>query len=300
MQVYLEMLQEYSNTSGIYIPNPNVEPSIAESLYIGTGEPAYCDPNVFQSINNNGTYIAVPTSYELYINHNHTRKRAYTPYKRINHLREHINRITYCQYVSISNACLAHIEQLFTQEPGLSTDHDVYRKVHASLYKHGFRKYIEHIHYLIMHVTKKPLKIGYTTYSSIRLLFVQMENQFKIDTFLSSTRKNFVSYQIILQFILFIFHIHPNYYLPTIKDANKREHYYNLCFLYFSGTPSYDKHMANFIEKTKTCKHCLAQQYMFDTELTSLLLPPPHHQHQQPLHTVTPPPPSLTNQCHPL
>lgn len=275
--VYADMLQEYFAQSGAPIPATFVTdyPTPPVTPPTPPHPQNYTDPNVYCYIGDQGTYIAQATKHELYTQYNHQTPRHYTPYRRISHFREHLNRLMYCQYVSISQSCLEHIDTCFSTTPSLLHDPHVYTKIHKTMYVNGYSKYVEHIHYLISRNTRKHLSISYTSYHMLRDMFLQMEKQFHDRSHFTNKRKNFVSYHIIIQFLLFLLHLHPRYYLPTIKDIQKREYYYSLCLLYFSETESYNTIIEQFIRKKTTCKHCRNGNYLFDRELVELLLPPP-------------------------
>ena len=193
--------------------------------------------------------------------------RPYVAYKRISHFREHLNRLMYSQFVSISPKCLKLVSDIFEQNKYLANDENVYSKIQHCLYQYGYSKYTEHIHHMISRYTGKSLKIDYDDYGYLCILFRQLEKQFNDNRINIPTRKNFISYQIVLQFLLFIMHIHPHYYLPTIKDAKKRSMYYSTCMVYFAETEEYTAAMTVFITRQRKCKNCLYGNYMFDEEL---------------------------------
>ena len=269
-KIYLEMVGEYLIHQGLsdlpskYLPSPPATPS--GSLVFDTCLHYY--------LNDCGTYIADPTPYEMYTSYNtFGTKKSYTPYRRISHFREHLNRLMSSQWITISDECYAFVKSLFETTPSLHCDHNVYSIMHQALYRNGFSKFIEQIHYLIHQFTNISLYISTDQHASLCSLFTQMEHQFTHHSLMHLSRKNFVSYHILIQFLLLLHHIHPVYYLPSIKDLSKREHYYALCLLYFSATPNYSSTITNFIRQTLTCTACLRKEYMFDHELVSMMFP---------------------------
>lgn len=262
--IYFEMLSDY------------LGPTIFKNEYTSTSTNRVIEDRTYDSpvyLQNGVSYIAKPTTYEMYSMYNSFNSpRTYIPYKRISHFREHINRLIYSQTITISQPCLDHVNTLFKEMPSLKNDVNIYSILHRSLYKHGFSKYVEHIHHLISRVTKKYLNIEYDHYYTMRKLFKQIEFEFTHFPILEG-RKNFISYHIIIQFMLFLLHVHPRYYLPTIKDPIKRAHYYSMCLEYFKNTQMYDKLYGKFLSKHANCPHCTSFSFMFDPELVSILLP---------------------------
>jgi Poxvirus Late Transcription Factor VLTF3 like len=218
-------------------------------------------------LQNGLSYIAEPTTYEMYLNPPLRHTRPYTPYKRISHFREHLNRLLFSQFIYISPLCLADVSSFFMTECNPCDPH-IYRKIHAFLKKKGYSKYVEHIHYLISSNTKRSLDIKPQDHEMLTMAFTQLD--FVFQQHKSVGRKNLISYHVIVQLFLFLFHYHPHYYLPTIKNPTLRVKYYDLGYYYLTQTQIFPRLMHLFKKRRQLCTKCCSQSYMFDRELVEM------------------------------
>jgi len=198
----------------------------------------------------------------------------YTPYKRISHFREHINRLQYCQSVTIPPNVLASVKRLFQEELN-HTDSTIkycYLKVKQHLRQQRWSHLNEHIHYLISQNTDRFICISYDDHRLMCTLFTQLEHAFK-QTQRSKThdRKNIFSYYLIVQLILYLFHYHPHYHLPTLYDHHKRHLYYEYLLTLIQKVPVFEQIMFIHFKRKRDCQACQQQQVYFDEDLTHFI-----------------------------
>lgn len=193
----------------------------------------------------------------------------YTPYRRISHFREHLNRLQFCQFVFIPPKVYSVLKPVM-ESTFLTTD--TYFQIKSILKLHGFSQFNEHIHHLISHFHRSFLRISYSDSDRMCCLFRDLENAFQAHAFFKDKdRKNFVSYYLIVQFVLYIFHYHPQYALPTLIDGVKRSHYYRILLDVFSCTPHYCSLLEMHFIRKKKCYHCQMKANYFDSDLVQLL-----------------------------
>jgi len=198
----------------------------------------------------------------------------YSPYKRISHFREHLNRLQFCQFVTIPQTLYALVKEWFTLLPKDMTPPFLYNQVKLLLKDEGYSHFNEHIHHLISYATQNYLDITYDDRQLMCQLFVQLEYAFKNLTRQKrdlGKRKNFFSYYLIVQLVLYLFHVHPSYYLPTLLDDIKRHHYYLFLLNLFSETPLYQRIITLHFTRKKQCYHCTTHSTLFDNDLIALL-----------------------------
>lgn len=191
----------------------------------------------------------------------------YIGYKRISHFREHLNRLQYCQFITIPNNVWIVVCHALSLQPCLTEN--TYNLVRDVLKEHHHSRYNEHIHYLISKFFQVHLSISPTDYQSMCLLFRQIDNVFKERR--TASRKNIFSYYLVVQLILYLFHYHPFYYLPTIRNEDRRVDYYKILLDYFSSCPSFDHVLFIHESRKRHCPSCLEKNHHFDSILPSLL-----------------------------
>jgi hypothetical protein len=198
----------------------------------------------------------------------------YSPYKRISHFREHLNRLQFCQFVTIPDRLFRLVKECIDKLP-LETNHPLlYLCVKMLLKEQGYSHFNEHIHHLISHSTQKFLDISYDDRHLMCQLFLQLEYVFKSRHSKEQgqgKRKNFFSYYLIVQLVLYLFHYHPVYYLPTLLDDSKRRQYYLFLLNLFSQTPLYQHVITLHFTRKKLCQPCNTHKTLFDGDLTELL-----------------------------
>lgn len=204
------------------------------------------------------------------------KKYRYTPYKRISHFREHLNRLQGCQFITIPNKLQVIVNDALDTLSD-SNDHQKYYFIKEVLRKNRFSQFNEHIHYLISQKEKKQISINYEDYHLLCRLFQEIENVFQKKRSDDQTgflykRKNLISYYLIIQLLLYIFHYHPNYSLPTLYDEAKRKDYYLLLLGMLQNTTIGLQLWEEHFRRKKTCFVCQSEKSnFFDKELLSLL-----------------------------
>jgi hypothetical protein len=197
----------------------------------------------------------------------------YSPYKRISHFREHLNRLQFCQYVTIPAKVTGAVQHyLKSMSPHTAQEKQpvLYYAVKQVLKEHGFSNYNEHIHYLLSQCTRRHLTIPYEDRALMCTLFIQMDHQFRQcqkQVQGLEERKNIFSYYLIIQMMLYLFHIHPSYQLPSLLDKQKRGMYYLFLFKLFVETPLYYRIMTLHFIRKKKCRHCNEGSGFTDSEL---------------------------------
>lgn len=223
------------------------------------------------------SYIVYPDEYEMMTEYALlVEKRPYTPYKRVSHFREHLNRLTHCQFVHVPEECLAWLREQREESDSKEQRAHLYSVIHQRMYRGPWARYVEHIHFIIGEIYGISLYIPQDTYLEMCLLFIQMETVFKREQhrfFEPQGRKNFLSYHIVVQFMLMLFHLHPSYRLPTIKNAQRRQQYYEQCLYYFQQTPLYMPIFSRSVRQRYTCEACNTNTTMFDEEVVHTLFP---------------------------
>lgn len=208
----------------------------------------------------------VPPVHELYSSYDMT-KITYTPYKRISHFREHLHRLTYSQFVTISNPVwLSTCHFLGCYGP---LNDATYYALKKQLKRDQLSYSNEHIHHMISRFYKVYLTIDPGDFFYMCQLFNQIEYAF-LNLF-ADTRKNFISYYIVVQFILYLFHYHPLYILPSIKKKDRRCDYYHILLICFANTPLYEQILYIHFTRKKQCYHCCSNNPLFDNELVSCI-----------------------------
>jgi hypothetical protein len=199
----------------------------------------------------------------------------YSPYKRISHFREHLNRLQYCQFVSIPSRITRLVRSYLADEPGYRRGAEVYFEVKRLLKQHDSSQYNEHIHHLISTCTRNYVRIPYEDRMTMCTLFTQLEHAFRHRTQehadMPLDRKNIFSYYLIIQLMLYLFHCHPNYQLPTLLDHGKRQQYYVFLLTLFAETPLYSQVIHQHFTRKRDCQACCEHQTFLDTDLTILL-----------------------------
>jgi len=204
------------------------------------------------------------------------KKIRYTPYKRISHFREHLNRLQGCQFINIPAEVLTIVRKKLC-EKNETGETNLYYVVKDVLRKKQFSQFNEHIHHLISLVQKEYLQISYADHRSLCQIFQEIENLFnqqKTDaTFFFKKRKNLISYYLIVQLLLYLFHYHPRYKLPTLYDVFKRKEYY-VILLGLIQKCTFGPHLLEeHFRRKKNCMYCLSNQsnLVFDQELLKLI-----------------------------
>lgn len=188
----------------------------------------------------------------------------YTPYKRISHFREHLNRLQGCQFVTIPDKVYDLTRTLLNKE----FNNETYFSMKKLLRKHHFSQYNEHIHHLVGYQTKEYINISYEDHALMCQLFIQLEYQFKQRQSIDfSSRKNIFSYYLIVQLILYVFHYHSAYALPTLYDGTKRQRYYLFLLEILQSTPLGSFIMEQHFIKKRQCQYCRTGSKLFDHDL---------------------------------
>jgi hypothetical protein len=204
------------------------------------------------------------------------KKLRYTPYKRISHFREHLNRLQGCQFISIPDKIIRLVKK--TVEENTKGETQLYFIVKEVLRKNKGSQFNEHIHYLISDVQKQYLKITYEDYRSLCKIFQELEVLFNkrktgfLNNFFEK-RKNLISYYLIVQLLLYLFHYHPRYALPTLYDENKRQEYYILLLGLIQSCVFGPQLLEEHFRRKKTCPICQSYNLNlgFDQELLKLI-----------------------------
>lgn len=208
-----------------------------------------------------------PTSFECQRDYDMINIK-YIPYRRISHFREHLNRLQYCQFVYIPDEVLRSTAKYI--KSCQDDDNRIYFKVKSYLKKKKWSKYNEHIHHMISKFAGNHIHISPEDHRLICSTFLQLEWQFKKEC-AKMSRKNLFSYFIVVQMILYLFHYHPSYKLPSLCNEWKQEEYYVTCLNMLTKIPIYsDLMMIHFMRK-KNCIHCCKKSQNFDQALIKLI-----------------------------
>jgi hypothetical protein len=217
---------------------------------------------------------ATPHRYSTHFQQIEWKKIRYIPYKRISHFREHLNRLQFCQDVFIPNHVWMEVCHF------LSSNHNsrsgegihIYYEVKEHLRQRLMSRYNEHIHFMISKFYQRYLNISYEDHFLMCQLFCSIERVFQQDNLhIEHKRKNMISYYLIIQIILYIFHYHPMYKLPTVHDEMKRQLHYVTIFKIIQSLPQYHDILTLHFKRKRDCEVCQKRENLFDTELQSLL-----------------------------
>lgn len=194
----------------------------------------------------------------------------YSPYKRISHFREHLNRLQYCQFVTIPSKVSRVVTRTLETSP---PNKDSYFTVKKALKMNGYSHFNEHIHHLISKTTQHFVDITYEDRITMCTLFVQLEFAFTRvpNAGLKHHRKNIFSYYLIIQLFLYLFHYHPHYQLPTLLDKGKRRLYYVFLLNLFAQTPLYHQVIVQHFVRKRQCKACVQGYHYLDCDLVDML-----------------------------
>lgn len=212
------------------------------------------------------------------------KKHRYSPYQRISHFREHLNRIQGCQFVTVPDSIMKTIQEdvknnYRSSRNGYFYD-DLYQFVKGSLRRRKWTHYNEHIHYMIHQSLQTYVSIKYDDFQLVCQIFKQLEQAFtkwntheKLELFELQPRKNLFSYYLVVQTLLYMFHYHPHYQLPTLHDESKRKKYYVLLLALIQSIPMGEKLFYLHFERKKQCPVCVKgfAHLSFDTDLIQLL-----------------------------
>lgn len=194
------------------------------------------------------------------------------PYKRISHFREHLNRLQFTQMIDIPQNVINIVRRSLEEHNGPSWE--VYTKVKQNLKKEKLTRYNEHIHYMTSLITQEFIQIEYTDHHDMFQLFLELEQQFcKEQRYKQARRKNMISYYLIIQLVLYLFHYHPNYKLPSIRDPKKREILYCELLTLFTKTQSYQQIITLHFKRKKDCYYCHVKEHVhhFDEHIIKVL-----------------------------
>lgn len=205
------------------------------------------------------------------------KKLRYTPYKRISHFREHLNRLQGCQFINIPEKVFQLVQETLKNHEN-ETSTQLYYITKETLRKAKFSYYNEHIHHLISLVQKQYLKISYDDYRSLCRVFQEVESSFNQKKSATQSdffkkRKNLISYYLVIQLLLYLFHYHPRYKLPTLYDVLKRKEYYVILLGLIQNSTFGLRLLEEHFRRKKNCKWCLSDQsnLVFDEELLKLI-----------------------------
>ena len=216
---------------------------------------------------------AIPHRYSQHFQQIEWKKIRYIPYKRISHFREHLNRLQFCQDVHIPNRVWMEVCHFLSNHP--ISQHNqihVYYQVKEHLRSKRMSRYNEHIHFMISKFFQRYLNISYDDHYLMCQLFCSIEQIFQqANSRLEHNRKNMISYYIIVQIILYIFHYHPTYKLPTVHDEMKRQLHYVTIFKIIQSLPQYHDILTLHFQRKRDCEVCQRKQNLFDDELQILL-----------------------------
>jgi hypothetical protein len=194
------------------------------------------------------------------------------PYKRISHFREHLNRLQFTQFITIPNKVINMVKQCITKYK--NSPSRLYYHIKQTLKRYKMTKYNEHIHYITSEITKKYIQISYDDHHDMWRLFLELEQQFcKKQRGSKQPRKNMISYYLIIQLVLYLFHYHPAYKLPSIRDTKKRESLYCELLTLFTQAQCYQEIITLHFKRKKDCKFCHYNEHThhFDQHLISIL-----------------------------
>ncbi len=253
----------FHDTFGFYPPEYTPEPEAATPVYrVCYPEEWYQPTNRFEKgLDRISTWNMV----------------RYSPYKRISHFREHLNRLQFCQFVTIPNEVYHIVGKHLSSLTTLYNNVSLYIYVKLILKEYGYSNYNEHIHHLISFSTKQYIDITYEDRALMCTLFIQLEHVFQRTSLKEPNskkrpeRKNIFSYYLIVQLVLYLFHYHPNYLLPTLLDDSKRQQYYLFLLQLFAQTPIYQHVITLHFIRKKKCQSCVQSQPLFDDELVSMV-----------------------------
>ena len=159
--------------------------------------------------------------------------------------------------IHIPDNVLNIVKNCLSQHKG-DTPWDTYSTIKHRLKEGKLTRYNEHIHYMTSLVTKKFIEIEYTDHHDMFQLFLELEREFcEQQKDKPTRRKNMISYYLIIQLVLYLFHYHPNYKLPSIHDPKKRGTLYCELLVLFTKTPSYQQIITLHFRRKKDCYFCL-------------------------------------------
>ena len=197
-------------------------------------------------------------------------KRKYTPYRRLGHFREHLNRINFTQFIKIPGECWQIIDlwvrkQTKSKEESLQlfqTD-TIFISLKKLLSRKGDSKYIEHIPYLIgtyrhrYGFVRNILKctIEHTEYMWLCDIFKSLEEQYALHNTktLLGRKKRFFSYYTVIQCLFTLLHIHPTFVLPVMRNRENKLNYYKTIFYLLFQTEHKQKLVKTYTDRTDTC-----------------------------------------------
>jgi hypothetical protein len=215
--------------------------------------------------------------YELSCqNISYWKKIRYTPYKRISHFREHLNRLQGCQFINVPETVFELVKNTLNDYQHKSSI-QLYFVVKETLRNRKYSQYNEHIHYLISQVQREYLTISYSDHRFLCRIFQELEtlfnNQKKSASSFFKRRKNLISYYLIVQLLLYLFHYHPRYKLPTLYDITKRKEYYTILLGLIQSCNFGPQLLEEHFRRKKNCKFCQGDQSIsvFDRELVELI-----------------------------
>ena len=216
---------------------------------------------------------ATPHRFSQHYQQIEWKKIRYIPYKRISHFREHLNRLQFCQDVYIPNKVWIEVCHFLSEKQTTHNDSvQMYYLVKDHLRKRRMSRYNEHIHFMISKFFHRYLNISYDDHFLMCQLFCSIEKVFQQATHVKQhNRKNMISYYIIIQIILYIFHYHPTYKLPTVHDEMKRQLHYVTIFKIIQSLPQYHDILTLHFQRKRDCETCQRKHNLFDQELQSLL-----------------------------
>ena len=267
MEVYLDLLHEYGKETN----NKDIQNGLDEYIHLKKkvhfmklGKHPY-------RINYPENW-SLPCPYDLHWQQLVMRRIQNVPYKRISHFREHLSRLQFTQTIDIPRRVLNIVKKTLTENE--KSNWDIYSKIRENLKKEEMTRYNEHIHYMTSQITRKFIEITYEDHHIMFQLFVELEHEFcKDQRNRPEKRKNMISYYLIIQLVLYLFHYHPSYKLPTIGDPKKREILYCELLHLFTKTPSYQQIIFIHFKRKKDCYFCHHHdhEHHFDDYIVKLL-----------------------------
>lgn len=232
--------------------------------------------------------VATPSKEEFFNNPTLKRKRKYTPYKRLGHFREHLNRINFTQFIHLPPDCMSLIDTwLGEYEPAKIADllhcRDIYTVIRKVLSKKGKSKYIEHIPYIIGYLRNKhhvgstnimKCTIPESDYKLLCAIFTELEKQYILDNINEAyaRKKRFFSYYVVVQCLFTLLHIHPTFHLPVMTNKANKLAYYQTIYTLLAKTKLFSTVKALFEERTLTCSCKSADHSNLDSDCLFLLL----------------------------
>lgn len=256
INIYMEMLNDYLGKdqfhTDYFVPTPPISPD-----------------NSYHHI-----HIAEPTKKEIYNSSSIFQKRKYSPYKRISHFREHINRINFSQSVTVPKECFELVNQWIDKQDGdiktIFWKNDIYERLRIVLSKKFKSRCIEYIPFLINHYRKNTnifhLTVNYSDYARMCNSFKKIE-QIYVDRhslYIFNRKRRFISYYVMVQCLFTLFHSHPSYDLPTLKNKAKRYFFYNYVFQLIRSDKLLRTTLKSyFINRLKNCKCCKKKSSFF-------------------------------------